>query len=88
MRIRTACLIGVLAVALSACSRQATQQSQTDADQKSAEHMRQAGRAAYNAAQKAEDAARDLSRQVERAGKEAQQGWDEAKREHEQQKNH
>jgi hypothetical protein len=46
--------------------------------------MRQAGRAAYDAAQKAEQAAKTLGREVQRAGKDAQQGWDEAKHEHEQ----
>ena len=76
----------VLLIGIAACDRSVPQESQRERDQKSDERMRQAGRSAYDAAQKAEEAARELSRQVERAGKDARQGWDEAKRDHERQK--
>src|SRR5579872_239957 len=89
MRLRIAVIAGLVVVGLAACDRNTPQESQRERDQTrdqtSDERMRQAGRSAYDAAQKAQDAAQELSRQVERAGKEARQGWDDAKREHDQQ---
>ena len=84
MPVRTAMTAAMLIFGLAACDRPVNHETQRDRDEKTDEHMRQAGRSAYEAAQKAQGAAEDLSRLVERAGKEAREGWDEAKREHEQ----
>lgn len=83
IKIQTWAVAGLMIVGLAACEHPATQESAQDREQKSDERMRQAGRSAYNAAQKAQDAAEELKRQVERAGKEAREGWDEAKRDRE-----
>jgi hypothetical protein len=84
MKIRIASITSLMLLGLAACTREAPPaEPRTERDQKTDENMRQAGRAAYDASQKAEAAAKELARQVDRAGKEAREGWEEAKREHE-----
>ncbi|HLH39029.1 MAG TPA: hypothetical protein VKX39_07765 [Bryobacteraceae bacterium] len=84
-RITLAC--GILIVMFAGCSR-----SPEERQQQADDAARQAGRAAYQAAEKAkqaakeaEKAAEDLNRKLEHAGVEARKGWDEAKRDHQQQ---
>jgi len=86
MKTRTAAIAAMLVFGLAACERPAAQETREQRDQRTDDQMRKAGRSAYDAAQRAEEAAKELSRQVERAGKEAREGWDQAKHEHEQKK--
>ncbi len=81
MRVRSACVAILLAVGMTACSRHHDRDGRRDqrADDTVA---REAGRAAYHAAQGARKAAAAAGRTLDRAGHDAKQGWDDASREH------
>jgi len=71
MRITSAILTCFIALALASC----TQQTKED-------NERQAGRAAYHAAQGAKKAVEKAGHELRVAGEQAHQGWKEAKHEH------
>ena len=90
MRLRIALVSGAMMVALVGCNQ--TTHADRKREEKADETARQAGRAAYQAAEQAkqaakqaQDAAEDLNRKLEKASDEVRKGWDDAKREHEQQ---
>ena len=57
--------------------------SRADNSGRDAATARQAGRDAYRASQAAKRDAKDAARELDKAGKDFQQGWNEAKREDE-----
>lgn len=90
MKLRTALMSGAIMMLLAGCNP--TAQSDRGHEETTDEAARKAGREAYHAAEQAkqaakqaEQAAEDLNRKLEKASGEMRKGWDEAKREHEQQ---
>lgn len=87
MKFQIAFLSGMMILGLAGCS-----QTPEERQEKADEAARQAGRAAYQASQKAKEAAReaekaaeDLDQKLKVAGDEARKGWDDAKRDRQQQ---
>ena len=70
MRITNAMLFCFMALALASCSQQTKEQNE-----------REAGRAAYHAAQGAKKAVEKAGHELRVAGEQAHQGWKEAKHE-------
>jgi protein involved in sex pheromone biosynthesis len=60
------------------------QQREQEQEQQVSESARKAGRTAYDVAQNAEDAVKLLAHDIKAASVQAKQGWDQARREHQQ----
>ena len=78
-RIPSYIMLGGLLISAAACDRPANTDDRRTREEKTDQAARQAGEDAYKAAAKAKELARQAAEEVKKAGKEAHDGWEDAK---------
>ena len=72
-------MLGGLLISSTACDRPASTDDRRTQEEKTDQAARQAGEDAYKAAAKAKELARQAANELKKAGKEAHDGWEDAK---------
>ena len=78
-RIPSYMMLGGLLICAAACDRPANTDDSRTREEKTDQAARQAGEDAYKAAAKAKELAQQAAEEVKKAGKEAHDGWEDAK---------